>query len=252
MTSTMRDRLYAGQTMVFGHRGASADAPMNTIPAFELAATYGAEGVELDIHGTADGYAVVIHDRTVDATTDGSGYVNRMNLKQLRRLDAGAWKDARFAGTRIPTLDEVFEAVGQRLLINVEIKAYGLGTDGIEQHAADIIRRHRMESRVIVSSFNPLALRRFHRLLPDVPLGFLSEARTPAYVHLFTWRLPLAAQHPGVTMVTTDYIRRAQARRRAINTWTVNDAAQARMLRDMGVAIIITDQPDVIRAGLMN
>ncbi|MBC7809703.1 MAG: glycerophosphodiester phosphodiesterase, partial [Burkholderiales bacterium] len=152
--------MFDGQTLVFGHRGAKAYAPMNTLPAYELAAEQGAHGIELDVHRSKDGYAVIVHDFKVDATSDGKGLVTEMTLAQLKRLDAGAWFDPKFAGTRIPTLDEVFESVGQRLFVNVEIKSDSLETDGVEQVVADCITRHNMQSRVIVSSFNPYTLHR--------------------------------------------------------------------------------------------
>src|SRR5690606_28189003 len=119
-----------GQTLVFGHRGAKAYAPMNTIPAFELAAEQGADGIELDVHRSKDGHAVIVHDFTVDETTDGNGTVTEMTLAQLKELDAGSWFGEGFHGVQIPTLDEVFEAVGERLLINVEIKSNMQDTDG--------------------------------------------------------------------------------------------------------------------------
>nr|MCU0514644.1 glycerophosphodiester phosphodiesterase [Anaerolineae bacterium] len=146
----------AGQTLVFGHRGAKAYAPMNTLPAFELAATQGAHGIELDVHRSRDGYPVIVHDFTVDHTTDGRGLVTALTLAELKALDAGSWFSPAFAGTRIPTLDEVFAAVGQRLYINVEIKAAHEDSDGVEQVVADCIVRHAMQRRVLVSSFNPL------------------------------------------------------------------------------------------------
>jgi glycerophosphoryl diester phosphodiesterase len=117
------DEIYQGRTLVFGHRGAKAYAPMNTIPAFELAAQQGADGAELDVHLSRDGNPIILHDFSVDATTDGSGLARTMTLAQLKDLDAGGWFGDAFRGVRIPTLDEVFEAVGSRLYINVEIKS---------------------------------------------------------------------------------------------------------------------------------
>ncbi|PJF42129.1 MAG: glycerophosphodiester phosphodiesterase, partial [Phototrophicales bacterium] len=147
------DVLNSGETVVFGHRGANAYTPMNTLPAFELAAQQGAIGIELDVHRSQDGQVVLMHDFTIDATTNGTGVVTEMTLAQLKALDAGSWKDERFIGTQIPTLDEVFEAVGARLFINVEIKSKTLKTDGIEALVAQKIQQFGMKDRVIVSSF---------------------------------------------------------------------------------------------------
>ncbi len=236
--------MYDGQTLVYGHRGAKAYAPMNTLPAFELAADQGAQGIELDVHRSRDGYPVIVHDFTVDHSTDGRGRVVDMTLAELKALDAGAWFDARFAGTRVPTLDEVFEAVGQRLFVNVEIKAETDASDGVEEVVANCISRHNMQQRVVVSSFNPHTLLRFRALLPDVPLGFLYDAETlPMYGHMLT-QVTCEAYHPEHILIDTDLM--AQNAGYIINTWTVNDAERALVLRDLGVRGIITDAPDVI------
>jgi glycerophosphoryl diester phosphodiesterase len=240
------DRWYQGRTLVFGHRGAKAYAPMNTIPAFELAVAQGADGIELDVHRSKDGHAVIVHDFTVDATSDGSGRVTEMTLAQLKALDAGSWFDEKFRGVRIPTLDEVFEAVGSRALVNVEIKSDSAETDGVEEVVADVIQRHEMASRVIVSSFNPLTLQRFRAILPDVPVGFLYAPNMPVDTIGLMQQLglPHEAKHPRHEMVDADYM--AQHAGYRVNAWTVNDAAEAVRLRDLGVDAIITDVPDVI------
>lgn len=248
----MLDEMYQGKPLVFGHRGASAYAPMNTLPAFELAADQGAAGIELDVHRSADGRPVIVHDFTVDSTTNGTGLVTAMTLSQLKALDAGAWFSPSFAGTQVPTLDEVFEAVGQRLFVNVEIKAFGLRTDGVEEVVAACIARHNMQRRVIVSSFNPLTLRRFRALAPDVPVGFLYMPHIMSYTTWMLSGLPHEARHPYHAMIDARLMRRAKEQGYRVNTWTVNDPERAAALRDLGVDCIITDKPDVIRAALLN
>lgn len=233
------------RTLVFGHRGASAYAPMNTIPAFELAADQGADGVELDVHLSKDGQLIVLHDFTVDHTTNGQGYARDMTLAELRQLDAGVKFGEQFRGVRIPTLDEVFEAVGHRLFINVEIKSETEETDGVEQVTADTILRHNMQNRVIVSSFNPLALRRFRAILPDVPIGFLYiEGGIPFPEVVAT--LPHEARHPHHPMIDAEYMEWARERGYRVNTWTVNDPDRTRELMAIGVDAVITDKPDVM------
>src|SRR5258708_32765473 len=123
--------MYANGPLVFGHRGAKAYAPMKTIPSFELAARQGAHGVELDVHRSNDGYPVIVHNFTVDETTNGTGRVTAMTLRELKALDAGSWFAPECAGVTIPTLDEVFEAVGNRLLVKVQIQSQGMVTDGV-------------------------------------------------------------------------------------------------------------------------
>lgn len=238
------DVLKSGETVVFGHRGANAYAPMNTLPAFEMAADQGAVGVELDVHRSKDGHVVLMHDFTIDATTNGAGIVTEMTLSQLKELDAGSWKDERFTGIPIPTLDEVFEAVGDRLFINVEIKSKSIGTDGVEALVAKKIQQFGMKDRVIVSSFNPLAVRRFKRVMPDVLTGYLTAPDMPFFTDWFALGMRYDAYHPDQKMIDAALIHKH--RNHFVNTWTVNDADRAKALRDLGVNVIITDYPDVM------
>ncbi|MDX2163208.1 MAG: glycerophosphodiester phosphodiesterase family protein [bacterium] len=244
------EAMYGDQTLVFGHRGAKAYAPMNTLPAFELAAEQGAHGIELDVHRSKDGHAVIVHDFVVDATSDGTGLVVEKTLAELKALDAGAWFDARFTGTRIPTLDEVFEAVGKRLFVNVEIKSETVDTDGVEQVVADCIRRHNMETRVILSSFNPRTLQRFRAILPEVPVGFLYDPESPAEVWDIIAGMDYEAYHPNHTLITPEMVDEYALDGRLINTWTVNDPDRAVALHEMGVRGIISDAPDTILKAL--
>lgn len=239
-----------GQTLVFGHRGAKAYAPMNTIPAFELAVEQGAHGIELDVHRSQDGYPVIVHDFTVDETTDGAGRVVDMTLAQLKALDAGSWFDSTFAGTRIPTLDEVFEAVGQKVCVNVEIKAEFRETDGVEQVVADCITRHNMAARVLVSSFQPLTLKRFRAIMPDVPIAFLYEQASPDDVMTLIADTAYEAYHPNHNLIDEQVVAAAKAAGHYLNTWTVNDPARAVALRDLGVHGIVTDNPDTVLGAL--
>jgi len=223
---------------------------MNTLPAFELAVTQGADGIELDVHRSADGHAVIVHDFKVDKTTDGKGNVTAMTLAQLKALDAGKWFDARFQNTRIPTLDEVFETVGKQLFINVEIKSKSNRSDGIEALVSEKIARFGMQKRVIVSSFNPLALRRFRRLAPDIPIGYLYVPKITFFTRLMMSRIPHEARHPYHEMIDAPMMVWAKKRHYRVNTWTVNDPERAVTLRDLGVDAIISDKPDVILAAL--
>lgn len=239
--------IYRDQTLVLAHRGASGYAPMNTIPAFELAVAQGADGIELDVHLSKDGHLIVLHDFTVDHTADGSGRAKDMTLEQLKELDAGAKFDARFAGTRIPTLDEVFEAVGAHLrLINVEIKSEDVEqTDGVEQAVADCIARHSLKRSVFVSSFNPYALRRFRSIQPEVAIGCLYMPDESASLSLMG-DTPFEALHPYHVMIDAPYVQNAHQKGLRVNTWTVNDPARAAELARMSVDAIMTDYPDKI------
>ena len=247
---TILNEMYRTSPLVFGHRGASAYAPMNTLPAFELAAELGADGIELDVHRTRDGEVVIVHDFDVDETTDGQGRVVDMTLAQLKELDAGSWFDEDFRGVRVPTLNEVFEAVGSKLYINIEIKSVTAETDGIEQCVADLIQHYGMRKYVIVSSFNPLAIIRFRQIMPDVALGSLYAPELPTWPLDTLNRLSYEAIHPYHEIIDAEFVEVAKSKGEFINAWTVNDPVRAKVLGDLGVDGIITDRPDVIRHAL--
>ena len=236
--------------LIFGHSGAQAYAPSNTLPAFELAAKLVRHGTELDVSRSKDGYVVVVHDLTVDATTNGSGRVADLTLAQLKALDAGSWFAPEFAGVTIPTLDEVFEAVGEQLFINVEIKSQTQETDGVEQAVAECIIRHAMQQRVMISSFNPLALRRFRELLPDVPLGFLYGLHSPEIAHRLIEGFTVEALHPEHDLIDQALVDQAHAAGQRVHAWTINDAERAQQLAALGVDLIMTDVPDRLLAAL--
>jgi glycerophosphoryl diester phosphodiesterase len=249
---TLKKMYGAGDTtLVFGHRGAKAYAPMNTIPAFELAAEQGAQGIELDVQLSSDGELVIIHDYTVDSTSDGTGEVATKSLDELKALDMGSWFDAKFAGLRIPTLDEVFTAVGQALYVNVENKVYSLPEPIMDKAVVDCILRNNMQERVIVSSFAPHNLRRMHRLSPDIPQGYLQSPETMAGATQDVLNPDdYHAEHWHHSMIDTPQMDYARETGKYVNTWTVNDATRARQLRLLGVHCIITDYPDVILKAL--
>jgi glycerophosphoryl diester phosphodiesterase len=233
-------------TLVWGHRGACAYAPMNTLPSFELAVEQGADGVELDVHRTKDGHIVVVHDFTVDATTDGEGSIKDMTLNEIKELDAGNWFDEKFAGTKIPTLNEVFEAIGQKLYINIEIKSHDIVSDGIEQAVAECIQRHNLQEQILVSSFNPLTLRRFREQLPEIPIGYAYATGYMRQLQSLLGNLKYEARHPNHESVDAESLEMAKNRDYVTATWTVNDPRRAKELVALGVEGIITDNPDTI------
>ncbi len=250
MFKTFAEGLESGRTLTFGHRGARAYAPMNTLPSFEMVALMGAHGVEFDVRRSKDGVLVILHDATIDGTSNGNGAVDALTFAELHELDFGAWMGEQYAGTQIPTLDEVFELIGQRLLMNVEIKSEHLSGGGIEAQVGETIARHNLGQRILVSSFNPLTVRRCARVMPDILRGLLVESETPFERARLLNTLKIQALHPYFPYIDEAYMAQAQARGLAVNTWTVNDPADAMRLRDLGVGAVITDRPDVILEAL--
>jgi glycerophosphoryl diester phosphodiesterase len=230
------------------HQGACQVAPPNTLAAFDKAAELGADGIEFDAHLSADGVPVVIHDFTVDATTDGTGRVSEMTLAELQELDAGSSFDPAFAGERIPTLDSVLEIFGDRLLLNIELKSMSLCDKGLERATVAQIQRHSLDDVVILSSFNPLSLRRAHKMAPHMALGLLYAPNLPLPLRRawFAFLAPCKAHHPEHSMVNARYMAWAQRRGYQVNTWTADDPDEMRRLINLGVDSIITNVPDVL------
>lgn len=231
--------------MIFGHRGASASAPENTIPSFELALSQGADAVELDVKLTADDQAVVIHDQTVDRTTDGTGKVNRLRLDEIKELDAGKKFKTEFEGVRIPTLDELFESVGKRILINVELTNYSSPGDRLISIVADIVQRHGLEKDVLFSSFSAGNLKHMKVLLPDTPVALLCLGGLPGLIARSSLLLRTSPRiiHPNIIDVNEGLVNREHNRNRRVHVWTVNQDTDILRLRDMGVDGIFTDDP---------
>lgn len=232
---------------IFAHRGASAHAPENTLAAFELAIQHGAPALELDAMLTSDRQVVVIHDATVDRTTDGTGQVRQMSLAALKELDAGSKFDSAFKGEQIPTLAEVFETVGMRIFINIEIKNYASPLDDLPSHIATLVQKYNLAEHILFSSFNPLALLKMRRLLPQVPRGLLifhGSAGTWARGWLGR-RFPCQALHPDLRDVTPAFIANTHHAGRRMHVYTVNQPDEIKRLFGWGVDGIFTDDPQL-------
>jgi glycerophosphoryl diester phosphodiesterase len=231
---------------IFAHRGAKRVAPENTLPAFQKALEMGVDGIELDVHTSKDGQLVVIHDFTVDKTTNGQGRVETFSASELAQLDAGSRFDPAFAGVGVPTLGQVLDLVGDRCRVNVEIKCEEHdGGDEVELLAA-LIHQRQLYEQVIVSSFNPITLIKLRWVDPKIQLGLLYFQELPPHLRQawFTPILQPQALHPYHGLVTANLVAWARRQGCAVNTWTVNEVAEARRLADLGVDVIMTDAPD--------
>jgi glycerophosphoryl diester phosphodiesterase len=243
----------------FAHRGASARTPENTLEAFRVAVEAGAGGLELDVHMTLDREIVVIHDATVDRTTNGSVAVAEMTLEELRTLDAGyrfspdggRTYPYRGRGLRVPTLAEIYEEF-PGVAVNLEIKE---GQPGVEERVAEVIRG--TEERTLVASSHHAVLRRFRRVSGDrvstgasrLEIGafyILSRLRLeglarPAYV-----ALQVPVEHEGIALVTPRFLEAAHSRGVRVDVWTINDPTEMRRLLDLGVDVLMTDDPGTL------
>jgi glycerophosphoryl diester phosphodiesterase len=245
------------------HRGASARAPENTLEAFRLAVEAGAGGLELDVHVTRDGEVVVIHDATVDRTTDGSGAVAEMELEEIQRLDAGYHFSPdggrnfpyRGRGVRIPTLTEVYASFPEAR-VNADIKEV---QSGAEEAVLRVIRSAGAEERTLIASTEHAVVRRFRRISRGhiataasrreiAAFYVLSRVRLGALARPVYDALQVPVEHRGIELVTPRFLRAARSTGVRVDVWTINDAAQMRWLLDLGVSGIMTDHPEVLAA----
>jgi glycerophosphoryl diester phosphodiesterase len=235
--------------LVIAHRGASAYAPENTLAAFRTAVEQGAGAIELDAKLSADGEVMVIHDRSVDRTTGGKGPVNGLSLAQLKELDAGSFFASQFSGERIPTLDEVFADVGQKILINVELTNYASPLDSLVEKVCQLVSRHALEDRVLFSSFSANNLKLSRQILPDVPVAILAPRGWMGWLSRLSVMLNTSPEwvHPYFSDASGGYIRRQHELGRKVNAWTVDDPADMAALLLNGVDGLITDDPVAAR-----
>ena len=231
-------------SLIYGHRGASAYAPENTLEAFRLAMEMGADGFELDVHMSRDGELVVIHDETVDRTTDGTGLVRELTLAQLKELDASNGMVS-YRGARIPTLGEVFDLIRDtRHIVNVEVKTDDWFYSGIEEKCLALAKEMGVEDRIIYSSFNHHTLRKLRELKPDVKLGMLFGD-----IMIAPWeyakQLSVEYLHPmKMNIYVPGFGENTRAAGYGINMWTINDP-QTMALCLQEDAGIITNYPDI-------
>jgi glycerophosphoryl diester phosphodiesterase len=235
--------------VIFAHRGASAHAPENTLAAFQLAVDHHADGIELDAKLSADGTVVIMHDAAVNRTTDGEGKVSQKTLAELKAYDAGSWFSPQFSGEPVPTLEEVFDQFGTRLLINVELTNYASPNDSLVEKVVELVRKYHLEEQVIFSSFHPLNVLKVRRLLPEVPASILTlpGASGALFRSVLGRIISPHSINPYFTDVNQSWIKKQHARERRVMVWTVNDPEEMRRLIQWEVDGIITDDPRLAR-----
>ena len=224
------------------HRGASGTFPENTLSAFRAAIDAKADMCELDVQLTRDGALVVIHDDTVDRTTDGAGEVAELTLAELKLLDAGAkFKNGAVKDQRIPTLDEVFEVTAGKCGLNIELKG-----GGTEHQVAQIMQARNAFSDSIVSSFDWEYLKKIQQLHFNIRIALLADDK-PVDLMINALAMRAHAINPRWDMVTADLCEAAHERGLKVYTWTVDADARMRALAECGVDGIMTNYPERLR-----
>ena len=242
------------------HRGASAYAPENTLAALRKARSQGADIVEVDVQQTKDRKLVLMHDTTLRRTTNVEKVfprrapyrVSSFTLKEIRRLDAGSWFGKKYRRTRVPTLGEALRAMrGSGVGILIEIKKPRL-YPGIERRVAAELRRHPYwlrrdpaKRRLAVQSFDWASMRRFHRLMPKVPVGLLGKPAASRLRGLAAFADQINPPRRGLTAA---YVRRVHRLKMRIFTWTVDDPAKMRRTMRLGVDGVLTNKPKVFES----
>ena len=231
------------------HRGASAEAPENTLAAIERAWDYGVDGVEVDIHLSADGECVVIHDPTTARTTNANRRVSECTAEELRRLDAGSWKGAEFAGQRIPLIEEVLERIPPGKFQCIELK----DGEGLEEALHERLVALGREDSVCVLAFDPERIERFKKRLPEVPAFLLLAPEVdltagtirPFSEKVIEWVKACGADAPACFegAVTKAFVEQVHAAGMPLLVWVVDEPARARELAAWGVDALATNDP---------
>ncbi len=236
--------------LIIAHRGASSAAPENTLAAFELAITEGADGIELDVHLSSDGVPVVIHDSRLHRTTSGRGYVGAHSVRWLRRLDAGSWFNRRYptraaarnVGLKVPLLAEVLAWVkGRQCRTFLELKEGGDAYPGMERRVVEEIARTGVEKWITVTSFHLRTLRRVRKLDRRLELGL--NFSHPLRAVRRARSVGAATVHPYSLFCPRAFIRRAQRARLRVIVWGVDDAQAMRQKMIGGVDGLMTRRP---------
>ena len=246
--------------LVFAHRGLSSLAPENTMAAFKLARELGMPGVELDVHLTSDGKLAVFHDHSTARLAGTSLELERSTWKDLSALDIGVWKDNNFKGERMIELAELFEEFGESLYYDVELKSNIAADYGLEAAVAACLRdafasTAGLTGRILVSSFNPMALARFKYLSPAIPTAIIwsGESDVPAYLRHGEgrWIGKVDALKPDRAKVTRlSAFRWRNVGGYPVVPWTVDSPAEAARLLSLGCEGVISNRPQELGLAL--
>lgn len=231
-------------TAIYAHRGASGQCPENTMAAFKQALKDGADGIEMDVHLTRDGVPVVIHDETVDRTSDGSGLVQDYTVASIKKLSMGGWKSPQFRSETLPTLEEFLDWIKQTpLLLNIELKNNILPYRGMEKKVLNMVMEQGLLDRTVFSSFNHESLYKLHLLNTDAEIAPLFAK--PIMVPPWDYCRELGAKgiHPHFRHVTSQYIEELHQHHLAVRPYTVNIPQFMRILMEWKCDAIITDNP---------
>ncbi|EGT3615203.1 glycerophosphodiester phosphodiesterase [Clostridium perfringens] len=229
---------------VFAHRGFSGKYPENTLLAFKEALNFDIYGIELDVHKSKDGKLVVIHDEDIKRTFNGKGEIKDYTFKELREFHCEKEGFENNEECKIPLLEEVLELIKDTdIILNIEIKNDIIDYEDVEKDVLELISKYDFFSKILISSFNHKALKKFGALKDDVKLGVLYEEEIPNIIE-YAKELGAYAIHPAKSLVTEELVKNAHDAGIKVNVYTVNEEADIEKLRNYGVDAIFTDYVD--------
>jgi glycerophosphoryl diester phosphodiesterase len=233
--------------LVLAHRGYSSKAPENTMAAFEMALDVNVDGLELDVHLSKDGEVVVIHDNTLDRTTNGTGVVESYTFSELQEFDAGSWFSEDFKGERIPTLRQVCELVKDKdILFNVELKA-ALGFEALCDAVAVLLDEYELNEKTIISSFNHYALAYYKKIRPSVRTGILYSAGLYEPWD-YAKRIGATALHSSHKAIVPEIVAESQKNGMMVNPYTIDKPEDIERMKAAKVDSIITNVPERVQS----
>lgn len=231
-----------------GHRGAKGHQPENTLISFQKAIDLKVGGIELDVHLSSDGEIIVIHDETIDRTTNGKGFVNKLSLPELKISRIENEHDPRLLAElaqQIPTLTEVFDLVNQKCLINIEIKGKGMMKHVVKLIELYVEKKNWKYDQFLISSFDWIALLDIHLLNPEIPLGVLTEYDLEL-AFAFAKFINANSVHAHYHLLTKKMTAQMQEKGFQVFAWTVNEPEDIQKIKSFNVNGIISDFPDRI------
>jgi glycerophosphoryl diester phosphodiesterase len=231
---------------IYAHRGVASLYPENTMVAFQEAARLKCNGIELDVQLSKDGVPVVIHDETLERTTNGTGWIKDYSYDELRMFNASYTFGEKFGHCPIPTLEEVCSFVSRTsLTLNIELKNEIVPYPTLEEKVYDLIHSYKIKDQVVVSSFNHESLKHFHTIANDVKTAVLTEKPIDNIVE-YIQDIGATGYHPNFRIITKDLMDMLNTYEIAVRPYTVNDPQVMQKLRNWGVEAVITDYPQLI------
>ena len=232
---------------MIGHRGFPTRAPENTLSSFSKAIEVGVDMIEFDVTLTKDGIPIVLHDRSVNRTTNGKGRARKLTYAAIRMLDAGTWFSKEFVGERIPTLEETLDLVQGKVALNIEIKKEAIRSNpqgGIEQKTIDALEKRNLVHQTVISSFAPKAIQRIKQLQIQQPTALLLPRIPRRDPRPLLDRLNADALHVPVRGLRVKFVEKIQREGIPLRVFTVNQIPVMKRLMQWKVDGIFTDYPD--------